>query len=889
MPGAFSGAAFHESLIAKEYMMPLQRSRSTGGSRNRNNDAVRLLSVFGLCCALIVAGSLRGQTRDARDAGRVRPAAGEDRFLEMAAPRTLDDANDAFEDETEVDGKKEYDETGREIKTGEYAEGKRRPEPNDVNIVRPAAKPMKKASERSAIEKLLAGELETEVSKELKQFGYDVFDVNVSTFAPIEDVPVGGDYVVGPGDTFVVTLWGRVNEQYRVMINRNGEVALPEIGMVRVSGMTFDAMESFLQDQFSRKHTDFRMAVTMGRLRSIRAFVVGEAKAPGSFTVSSLSTVINALFAAGGPSKNGSLRNIRLSRTGQERVIIDLYDFFLGGDKSKDLRLQDGDTIFIPLIGPVVGVAGNVKRPAIYELKEEKTLGEVLELAGGVTYAGWLQRVQIERVEEHERRIVADFDLTEAGVGAGREAPIKDGDLVNVFAVTPYQENVVYLEGHVLRPGKYEVHEGMKLSDIITSYKSLLPGANMEHAEIARLVEPDYHPVIIPVNLGRLLAGYSSEDVELKRYDTITVYRWDEQGKKSVTVSGMVYRPGEYRYYDGMTVSELLEAAGGPEKNAYLKSAELTRRNITQTGMETQKIDIDLRRVLEKDPEHDLLLQDYDHLIVRSIPELEFDRFVEIQGEVMFPGRYPIIRGERLSSLIERAGGYTNRAYLKGAVFTRQSAKIVQRRRMDRLISEIEEAVLTSTDIAISGALDQETVETQQLSLKAKRELLAKLRAAQIDGRVVVRLSDVERLRGSRHDLELEKGDVLQIPETPGVVHVVGQVFNPTSILYDPSWSVEYYLTKVGGVKKEADEKQISVIRADGSVVSIAQKDHGKVSWDSDVNAWNFGGFMSMKLNPGDTIVVPYKLDRFLALKTTKDIATTVFQLALAAGVVAAL
>jgi protein involved in polysaccharide export with SLBB domain len=758
--------------------------------------------------------------------------------------------------------------------------------PQDSLPTAPAAAPM------SPVECLLSGEVPGLVSGKLTQFGYDVFQRPASTFAPVTNVPVGPDYIVGPGDSFTITLWGRINAQYVVEIDRNGQIALPEVGVLNVSGMTLAAMQDYLQEQLARKQTDFKMAVTMGRLRTIKVFVVGEAQTPGSYTVSSLSTVINALFAAGGPSKNGSLRDIRLSRSKQQPMHIDLYKFLLGGDKNDDVRLQDGDTIFVPLIGPVVGVAGNVKRPAIYEMAKPMTLREVLDLAGGVNYAGWLQQMQVERVENHQRRIVADFNVAgPAGIAEQRAAGtiIQDGDIVKVFGVSPLEQNVVRLAGHVSRPGKYELKPGMRLRDIITSYGALLPQANLEHAEIERLIEPDYHPIIIPFKPGQLLEGDQSQNIELARFDTIRIYRWDQKGKRSVSIAGEVYRPGEYRFIPGMRLSELLDAAGGPQKNAYLKDAELTRRHISQTGMQTEKMDIDLEKTLAKNPAQDIELQDYDHLIVRSIPELEFDRVAIVSGQVRFPGVYPVKKGETLSSLIERAGGFTEKAYLRGARFTRESAKIIQQQRVDELINKVEEATLTGANQAISGALDAESAQSRQMALQAQKELLSKLRTTKVDGRVVVKLSPIEQFRGSKYDMELERGDTLFVPETPGIVNVVGEVFNPTSLLYEKDRTVAYYLQRVGGPTGEADRKQISIIKADGSVVSIAQKDPDSVYWDSESHQWSFGGFMNIRLNPGDTIMVPRKMDKFRWLQTTKDITQILFQAALATGVVLAL
>jgi protein involved in polysaccharide export with SLBB domain len=747
--------------------------------------------------------------------------------------------------------------------------------------------------ELSAIERLISGQIPDVVSTRLSQFGYDVFQKPVSTFAPVTDVPVGPDYVLGPGDAFTVTLWGRINAQYPVVVDRAGEITLPDIGVLKVSGMTFDKVQDYLRHEFERKHTDFKMAVTMGRLRTIRVYVVGEAQAPGSYSLSSLSSVINALFAAGGPSKNGTLRKVQLLRNTESQVTIDLYDFLLGGNKSKDVRLQDGDTIFIPLIGPVVGVAGNVKRAAIYEMSKPMNLAEVLQLAGGITYAGWLQRVQVERVENHRRRIVADFDIS-GGADTSKEKQasdilVQDGDVVKVSAISPLEQNVVHLQGHVVRPGKYELKPGMRLRDIIHSYQVLQAQPDMEYAEIERLIEPDLHPAVIPFSPQRVLEGDESENIELARFDTIRVFRWDERVKRTVSVAGLVYRPTEYRLFSDMKVSDLIDAAGGLQKNAYLKTAEVTRRHISQQGMETEKIEVDLEKAIVGDHEHNIALQDYDHLIVRPIPELEFDRAATISGEVRFPGTYPLQRGETLSSLVERAGGYTERAYLKGTVFTRESAKVVQQRRMDELIRQVEQTILVETDRAMGGAVDEETIKTQELRLKAKRELLSRLTAAKIDGRVVIRLASLDEFKGSKYDLQLEKGDNLSIPETPGVVSVVGEVFNPTALLYEKDRTVSYYLRRVGGLTREADQKQLCIIRADGSVVSIAQKDAGRVEWDSGSNQWVFGGFMSIKLNPGDTIIVPRKMDEFFWLRFTKDITQIIFQAAIAAGVVLAL
>jgi protein involved in polysaccharide export with SLBB domain len=749
-------------------------------------------------------------------------------------------------------------------------------------------------TELSATERLLAGQLPSDVSLQLRQFGYDVFNRPVSTFAPVTNVPVGPDYVIGPGDAFTLTMWGRMDAQHVLQVDRDGQIVLPEVGALRVWGVKFGNLEGYLQHELSRKYTDFRISVTMNRLRTIQVFVVGEALVPGTYTLSSLSTVVNALMAAGGPSKNGSLREIRLMRTGQEPVRIDLYDFLLGGNKASDVRLYDGDTLFIPLLGPVVGVAGNVKRPAIYELTGPTTLKDALALAGGVTVAGWLQRVQVERIDDHQRRVVVDLDISPARTSESPSAavttPLKDGDVVKIFPVAAQEARVVFLAGHVTRPGKYEWKAGMRLKDLLPSYDVLLPQPNTEYGEIVRLVPPDMHPTTIPFRPGQLLADTPAQNMELAQYDTIRLFRWNERISQHVTVTGMVYEPNDYRLVPEMRVRDLIDVAGGLQKNAFLRTAEITRRHISQEGVATEKIEINLEQAVAGDPDHNILLNDYDHMVIRPIPDLQFDRTVKIAGEVRFPGTYPIQNREALSSVIARAGGYTGNAYLRGAVFTRQSALEIQRRRMDELIRQIEESMLSSAQQSIGGALDADTAKAQEAALATRKELLAKLRSAQVTGRVVVRLASGDGFKGSKFDLELEDGDELVIPPTPGVVSVVGEVFNPTSLLYERGETTSYYLNRVGGMTRDADKKQVSVIKADGSVFSAAQGNRGRlIRWDSDQNQWSFGGFMSQRLEPGDTIVVPRKIDKTQWLRHTKDITQILFQIAVAAGVVLAI
>jgi len=482
---------------------------------------------------------------------------------------------------------------------------------------------------------------------------------------------------------------------------------------------------------------------------------------------------------------------------------------------------------------------------------------------------------------------VADFDLSAASDSQQLSTPVQDGDVIRVLSVIGPEQNAVTLEGHVLRPGKYELKPGMRLADVLRE-DLFKPQINMDRGEIERLLPPDLHAVVIPFNLAKALDRDPAENLELMRFDRIRLFRWHERTRRSVTISGMVYEPNEYPLVPGMRLTEILDAAGGLQKNSYLKTAELTRQHITQDGMTTEKVDIDIEKALAQDPEHNVLLQDYDHLVIRPIPELEFDRTIELVGEFRFPGVYPIRRGERLSSAIERAGGFTDRAYLKGAVFMRESAKVLQQKRMDDMIRELEESLLTEAGEAV--AMDAEEAQMAETTLGAKRELVRKLRNIAVDGRVVIRLSPLEEFKTGSYDLELEKGDTLVVPETPGIVTVVGEVFNPTALMYEEKGTVGYYLGRVGGPTKEADRSQLAVIRADGSVVSTAQSSIRQIAWDREGHRWSFGGnLMALPLDAGDTLVVPRKLDRVPWMKSTKDITQILFQIAVAAGVVLAI
>ena len=428
------------------------------------------------------------------------------------------------------------------------------------------------------------------------QFGYNFFRPGAVGFAPLLDIPVGPDYVVGPGDTIILNIWGSVEAAGEFEVNRSGEIILPRVGAVKVAGTPFGQLSALIKAHLSKILKGFDLNVTMGKLRLIKVYIVGEVTAPGDYNISSLSTLINALSAAGGPTKKGSLRNIQVRRRGAPPESVDLYDFFLRGDKSRDIRLQPGDTIFVPSIGRVAAVAGNVRRPAIYELKDEKSLKDLLALADGIVPSSYLQRVQVLRTEAHTKQIAVDLNLTpNASAGSIQEltagVEVQDMDFVKIFSIDRTQRNSVRLLGYVLRPGDYALAPGMRVKDLIGDDNLKLWEYNGDVAVITRLMPPNYSPEKIYFNLGKAMAGDPKENIELKEFDTLQVFsRWEMEEMPYVNISGEVQRPGTYRLYDKMHLRDLIMEAGNVKNTAFQGNAEITRLKLSKESVSSYSI-----------------------------------------------------------------------------------------------------------------------------------------------------------------------------------------------------------------------------------------------------------------------------------------------------------
>jgi len=720
---------------------------------------------------------------------------------------------------------------------------------------------------------------------QLTQFGYSYFSNDSQGFAPLSDIPVGPDYVIGSGDRFSLTLWGSIDGSYELEVSRNGEIILPKIGPVKVSGISYGRLPALLRGQFAKVFKDFQLNVTMAKLRLIKVYLVGQVKSPGDYSLSSLSTLINALTAAGGPTKNGTLRNIIISRDGKIVETVDLYGFFLKGDKSRDIRLQNGDSVYVPAIGPVAAITGTVRRPAIYELKGESSLKDLIALADGIVSTGYLQRLQISRVEPHDKKIVTDVNLTPKTDGKSLEEQsaaitIRDLDLVRIFPIDSTLRDYARLEGHVLRPGDYALKPGMRLSQLLQP-DNILPETNMEVGELTRLIPPDLHPEKVRFSPGKALAGDPDNDLELKEFDQIRIFsRWDLEEMPMVRISGEVQKPGDFRLMNNMRVLDLLVSAGFPKKTAFLNDAEITRLKKTSTSVSSYPISINLAQALKGDPQHNILLEPFDEITIRRIPNWsdETERYITLKGEFNFPGSYPIYKGERLSSVIKRAGGFSEHAYLRAAKFTRASVRELQQKRMDEFVASTEQEVNRKTAELASTATSAEELQSAKAVLEGVRSNLQLLKAAKAEGRMVLKLSASDKFAASAYDLEVMGGDVLEVPQRTNSVSVLGRVFNPTSFVSLEDRPVEYYLDNAGGPTRDSEDSEIYVVRADGSVFSRQQY--------SSFGELLGAGFLGEPVDSGDTIVVPQRFERTAWLRNIKDITTIMSQIALTAGTV---
>ena len=722
----------------------------------------------------------------------------------------------------------------------------------------------------------------------LKPFGYDLFDHGVSTFAPVTNVPVPSSYIVGPGDELDVQLYGNQNRSLRLVVARDGQLNLPDLGPINVGGQTFEQVKSEIETRVQRQMIGVHASVSMGDTRSIRVFVVGEAKYPGSYTISGLATITSALYAAGGAKIAGSLRNIQLKRNGALVRQLDLYDLLIRGDTTDDAKLLQGDVIAIPAVGSTVGIDGEVRRPAIYEIKSESTVADLLSLAGGLTPEADRSNAMLTRIDADQHRVVVPVDLT---AGAKTE-PLLNGDLVRVMRLRPTLDSGVLVQGHLYTPGAFAYHQGMRLSSVIHSVDELRPDADIHYLLIRRELPPDRRISVLSADLAAALkAPGSPADVELMPRDRVTVFDLasgrdrviqpllDElrvqassgRPTETVYIDGQVKVPGEYPLEPGMKVSDLIRAGGGTADAAYGGNAELTRYSVVAgESRRTELIQIDLAAAMRGDAAANEALKPFDRLNVKQVPLWGEQESVTLQGEVRFPGKYAIRRGETLRSVIDRAGGLTSYAFPQGSVFSRESLRRREQAQLDMLAERMQRDI---TSFALSGAV----VAGQQggtATLALAQSLLSQLKGTRAVGRMVINLSTLMREPvGSTDDVVLRDADRLVVPRFEQQVTILGEVQNSTSLLYNPRLSRDDYIAQSGGMTRRADKRQIYVVRANGSVVAT-----GGGGW--------FRRTGSADIKPGDTIVVPLDVEHLPPLPMWQAVTTILYNVAIAVAAV---
>ena len=798
--------------------------------------------------------------------------------------------------------------------------------------------------------------------EELKRFGLELFAGSPSTFAPISDVPVPADYTVGAGDELVIQLFGKENATHRLRVNRAGIINFPSLGPVQVAGMSFSEVRDSLNQRVKEQMIGVRSDISLGEMRTMQVFVMGDAYKPGAYTVSALTTISQAIYYSGGFGESGALRDIQLKRNGQVIRKLDMYDLLLKGDARNDVRLLPGDVVFIGAVKQTVSVDGEVNRPAIYEVKPGETYKQLVQMAGGFTANAFFEQINIKRYGTEGRREALTLNFVNS---QDQQVKVKVGDEVNVLKKSEELTRYVQIEGDVRHPGFVQWKSGLRIADLFHSVDSSFNStADVNYAVIVREINSQRDIETYQVNLAKaILAPNSKDNLLLQTRDRVLVFnrfnnedldtlaeqevvtkaktleeaqqqaeqdlRKEQQvmsssvavstepvnngieiGANSVgtvhqtldfnqnnqpkiifrgkeitqedldalkqntrrtllapvllqlqqqsklglapqiaEVFGEVKHPGRYPITPRMTVSTLLEAAGGLTYNAFTINAELARTVINNID-ERAYIDverIDLRKAIQGSTAADAIIAGRDRLNILEKPSVKLQSTVTLQGEVRFPGTYTVRQGETLGELLERAGGLTEFAHPQGAIFTREALRLQEQKLLNEYAADMRAETAKKTFRADTnlGSIISDPDKTLQFVEEASRSKAL--------GRMVVQVNRIIKDERSA-DFMLEDGDFLFVPTFRNTVSIMGEVQVPITYLLDSKLDVDDYLNKAGGAKKQADEDRIFVVRADGSVYK-------------PTSGYWFGN-NNEELSAGDTIVVPIDTDYRDALST---------------------
>lgn len=712
----------------------------------------------------------------------------------------------------------------------------------------------------------------------LPNFGADLFRRVPSTFAPVDMAPVPPDFVVGPGDELRIRVWGQLSFQANVRVDRSGDIYLPQVGPVHVASVPFAELEGHLRSAIGRIFHNFDLTVDLGQIRSIQVYLAGEARTPGVYTVSSLSTLVDALFVSGGPNSQGSLRNIELRRGSQTVAHFDLYDLLIRGNKSTDTKLLPGDVIFIPPLGPQIAITGSVKTPAIYELLPGEPLSGALSDAGGASTVASTARISVERIQDHNERQAMEIAYDKDGLAT----PLADGDIVRVFSIVPRYGKTVVLRGNIANPGRFAWHPGMRISELIPDKDSLVTRNYWWRRTQLGLPAPEFEPT---PGFQDLRQPYDGNAITLKPPEEPNSTQ-DGTQNQSDSLRNL---SAQQRSGSSSLGAQQNTASQGPRPaqrtTIRLLAPDIdwdyaTVERIDPETLKTTLVPFDLGKlVLQHDASQDLELKTGDIVSVFSVADIrvplaEQTKLVTLDGEFVHSGVYTVRQDETLKELVERAGGISPKAYLYGSEFTRESVRVAQQARIDEYVQTLEMRIQRSNlTLAASSTSTPQDLASGAAAQSSERDLVAALHQIRATGRIVLTLKPDSTGTTSLPDITMENGDRFAIPPVPPIVNVIGAVYNQNSFLYVKGRRVGTYLQQAGGPTRDADRKRAFIIRANGDIVSY---DAGKSVWGNE--------FLNLRLNPGDSIVVPEKAFKPSALRGVLDWTQVFSQLALGAA-----
>ncbi len=745
--------------------------------------------------------------------------------------------------------------------------------------------------------------------RDLPIFGSELFKNVPSTFAPVDNIPVTSDYVIGPGDEILIRAWGQLDVDYAAVVDRTGTINVPKVGTINVAGIKYQDLQSRLKTAIGRVFRNFDLTVSLGQLRAIQVFVVGQARRPGSYTVGSMSTLVNAIFAAGGPSAKGTMRGIQLKRGNKVVTELDLYDLLINGDKSKDAQLLPGDVIYIPPVGSLVAISGSVNVPAIFELKpatneprpttnEQRTtnnvLADLISWSGGLASIASGQKATVERIENHTTRKVAEFKLDAAGM----QANLRNGDVVTIYAIEPRIDNAVTLRGNVAQPARFPWREGMRVKDLIPRVEALISshywlrknqtvGLDNAVAEVLRR----NRAVGVDIPIAGLLKKNEQRGADLTVAESMQNTQRDADiatanadAQKKITAS------------KGLGIGQGSQA-GVQETTPGAKLSDEIKRNLSEVNwdyavierinpkdLSTTLVPFNLgKAILEGEATQNLLLQPGDVVTIFSVDDIQVPiakqtKYVRLEGEFVSPGIYRVETGETLRQLVARVGGLSPNAYLFGAEFTRESNRIYQQKKLEEAVNRLEREIQSSAISRSKSVTTAEEAGSLTQEAQAQQGLIAKLRQIKATGRIVLELPP-DDAAGFKDlpDIALEDSDRFVVPSRPSTVNVIGAVYNENAFVFRPEKRLTDYLRQAGGVSKTGDKADVYLLRVDGSVISKRQ------------SGWLMAGFESEQIMPGDTIVVPEDFERVTWTKVLKDYGQILYQFGLGAAAITVL